>query len=154
MPDDAATVHLDVPAVEESLEDVHAAVAGLWEADPTVGVRDRIRFETALIEIVGNIVEHAYRLDESEPGLVARAATRGGRQIDVTLTVDARQVRAVLGDNGLPAALDLSGVTMPEDDLAESGRGLALALASVDDLDYGRVDGRNTWSLTCVRRPD
>jgi serine/threonine-protein kinase RsbW len=32
---------------------------------------------------------------------------------------------------------------------AESGRGLALALAALDHLEHQRVDGRNRWLLRC-----
>ena len=39
---------------------------------------------------------------------------------------------------------------MPDAD-AESGRGLALAAAAVDDMSYERVEGRNHWRLRCVR---
>ena len=145
MSDESHTLRLDVPAVVESLDDVHAAIERLWERDPTVGVRDRFRFETAVIEVLGNIVEHAYRLDEP--------AGPGRRRVDVALAVDATAVHAVLGDDGQPAAIDLSGVTMPDEE-AESGRGLALAVAALDDLTYRRDGARNTWSLTCVRRPD
>lgn len=48
--------------------------------------------------------------------------------------------------------IDLSEVVLPAD-LAESGRGLAVASAAFDDLDYTRVGGRNRWRLLCVRRP-
>ena len=47
--------------------------------------------------------------------------------------------------------IDLSSVAMP-DELAESGRGLALAMAAVDDLSYEREGGRNLWRLTCIRQ--
>ena len=33
------------------------------------------------------------------------------------------------------------------DDLAENGRGLWLAKATLDELDYVRVGDRNTWRL-------
>ena len=46
--------------------------------------------------------------------------------------------------------LDLGEVTMPGDE-AESGRGLALALASLDHLTHERVDGRNRWTMVCER---
>ena len=48
--------------------------------------------------------------------------------------------------------MDLSTVIMPCAD-AESGRGLALALAAVDDLQYRNVEGRNVWGLRCDRVP-
>ena len=49
--------------------------------------------------------------------------------------------------------VDLSEVTLPDPD-AESGRGLALALASLDHLEHRRDRGRNVWVLHCTREPD
>ena len=62
-------------------------------------------------------------------------------------------LEAVLSDNGKPASLDLAEVTMPGEE-ATSGRGLALSFASVDELTYERVDGRNHWRLVCRRTGD
>jgi serine/threonine-protein kinase RsbW len=97
----------------------------------------------ALVEVVGNIVEHAFEADARAVGRVLA--------VELRLTVD--QVEALLSDNGLPAELDLGSVTMPGED-ALSGRGLALAVAAVDDLRYERVDGRNHWRLLCRRATD
>jgi serine/threonine-protein kinase RsbW len=104
---------------------------------------DRIRFETAVIEVLGNIVEHAYELDAAPADAL--------RRFDVSLSATSDELVARFGDNGIPMAIDLSEVTMPGVD-AESGRGLALAVAALDDLSYERVDGRNLWRLTCRRR--
>jgi serine/threonine-protein kinase RsbW len=117
-------------------------LAELWQKDPTVSDGDRMRLETAAVEIVGNIVEHAYRSD-------GPATPRRG--IDVVVTADPGQVVAVLADDGMPHGLDLSDVTMPGAD-AESGRGLPLATAVLDELLYERVGDRNRWTLTCRRR--
>jgi len=95
----------------------------------------------SVIEIVGNIVEHAYLADGD---------TTGGRRFDILLGATDDRILAHLGDNGLPVALDLSGAAMP-DEFAESGRGLALAMAALDDLTYERVEGRNRWDLLCLR---
>jgi serine/threonine-protein kinase RsbW len=128
-------------AVEESAIDlVQDRLAAFWDHDPTVAVADRMRFEMALVEVVGNIVEHAFEVD----------AAAAGRVLAVELSLSVDQVEAVLSDNGLPAELDLGSVTMPGED-AVSGRGLALAVAAVDDLGYERVGGRNHWRLMCRR---
>lgn len=132
--------HLVAPAVPETVDAAHLELEALWvdaaEVDPT----DRMRFELAVIEVLANIVEHAYAADDGPE-------VRG---LDVDLRVHADRLEADLHDDGVPAALDLSAVTMPGED-AESGRGLALALASVDDLAYSREDGRNRWRLVCRR---
>jgi serine/threonine-protein kinase RsbW len=142
-PDHEARLDLSAPATPAMLDLVHSVLEKLWEQHEDVSMADRIRFETAVIEVLGNIVEHAYELD-AEPTDVLR-------RFDVSLSATDEELVARFGDNGIPMALDLSAVTMPDDD-AESGRGLALAVAALDDLSYDRVDGRNLWRLTCRRR--
>lgn len=132
-------------AEPEILELVHAALGQLWAEHPEVDDMLRVRFETAVIEVLGNIIEHAYRVDAELPADVARS-----RRFQLVLGADERKVMAAFGDNGEPAALDLSDVHMPGED-AESGRGLPLAKAALDALHYERVDGRNLWRLECHR---
>jgi serine/threonine-protein kinase RsbW len=140
-------LELSAPATPEIMELVHALVEQLWLAHDDVSETDRNRFETAVIEIFGNIVEHAYALEPTtEDGGVMR-------RFDVCLAATDDRLLAAFGDNGLPSALDLSDVAMP-DELSEGGRGLALATALLDDLSYERIEGRNHWNLVCVRRPD
>ena len=142
-PDDRGRLELSAPATPETMELVHAVLEQLWTQHDEVSMVDRIRFETAVIEILGNIIEHAYRLEA------------GGteRRFDVSLAVTDEELVASFGDDGTPPALDLSNVTMPDED-AESGRGLALAMAAVDSISSDRVQDRNPWRLTCTRRPD
>ena len=145
MSEDEARLELSAPATPDMVDLVHAVLEKLWAAHDDVGMTDRIRFETAVIEILGNIVEHAYELDAPAPGAIT------ARRFDVRLTATDRELVASFGDDGIPMALDLSDVVMPGED-AESGRGLALAMAALDDLTYDRQDGRNHWRLMCVRR--
>lgn len=130
---------LSAPAVPEVLEVVHAMLAQLWAGAGGVPDRDRMRFEMAVIEILANVVEHAYEHDSAS-----------GRRFDITLVADEERLVASLADHGVPIALDLSAAALPEDDLAESGRGLAMATAALDDLQYERVEGRNHWTLVCL----
>jgi serine/threonine-protein kinase RsbW len=139
---DAGRVEVSAPATPEMMNLAHDAIARLWSAHEGVGAVERIRFETAVVEILGNIIEHAYELDTSDNPQT--------RRFDLALTVTDREVVAEFGDDGRPVALDLSAVSMPDDE-AESGRGLAMAKAAVDDLSYDRVEGRNHWRLS-VRR--
>lgn len=143
MTEDDGRLDLSAPATPEMLELVHAVLEQLWDAHPDVGAGDRVRFEMAVIEILGNIVEHAYEIDSTDAG---------GRRFDVSVAATETELVASFGDNGVPMAIDLSAVAMP-DELAESGRGLALAMAAVDDISYQREDGRNLWRLVCTRRP-
>jgi serine/threonine-protein kinase RsbW len=107
----------------------------LWEEAGDVALEDRIRFETAVTEIAGNIVLHA----------------PAGRPLDFTIEVDVHpdRLEARFRDAGRRADVDLTPARMP-DDLAESGRGLALALAAVDELEYQRDGIINRWRV--IRR--
>lgn len=134
---------LDLAVTPAAVDEVQDALPGLWDLDGAVTAVDRIRFETALVEVVGNVVEHAYEMD-STSGHVP------GRALQVRLSLTAATVEGEVSDNGVPVELDLARVTMPGED-AESGRGLALALAAVDDLRYERSGGRNRWVLVCRR---
>jgi serine/threonine-protein kinase RsbW len=133
----------EAPVAPASLDLVQDRLESFWAHDDAVSATDRTRFEMAVVEIVANILEHAFELDAEVPG----------RLLSVTLTLAPDRIEAVLCDNGLPAAIDLGSVTMPDED-ATSGRGLALAAAAVDEVAYERVEGRNHWRLTCRRNAD
>ena len=136
-------IDLDLPAAIEAVDDVHDALDRLWTQDVTVGPRDRSRIATAVAEIVGNIVEHAFRLDQE-------TSRPEDRRLYVQLRLGPGDIEVVVADNGRPIAIDLSDVAMPDDD-AESGRGLALAVAALDEVRYERIGDRNRWTLRCRR---
>ena len=121
-----------------ALERVHALLQELWQDAADVVAQDRIRFETAVTEIAGNIVMHA----------------SDGRPHDFTLHVTARpdRIEARFEDAGRRADVDLTAAQLP-DDLAESGRGLALALAASDELEYRRDGALNCWRVMSKRTP-
>jgi serine/threonine-protein kinase RsbW len=128
-----------VPATIESIDVVQAEFELWWTGLSEESVSTRFAFETAVVEIATNIVEHTHR-----------AEGQSGRGYSLELTADDDEVTAVFTDNGMPAEIDLSTVTMADLE-DESGRGLALAIAALDSLDYSRVDGRNVWTLVCRR---
>ena len=138
-------LQLAAPADPEIIDLLHSLIDQLWQRHPDVSEADRIRFELAAVEVLGKIVEHAYALDVAHP--------ERQRRFDVTLAVTPTELLAAFGDNGLPMELDLSKAVMPAA-LEESGRGLAMASAALDDLAYFRVEGRNHWRLQCVRGTD
>lgn len=111
---------------------VHGLLASVWSDAPGVGVRDRMSFETALLELAGNVLAHA----------------DGGAGLTCTVTVEVRPdlLVARLEDDGRAGEVDLTQRAMP-DVLAESGRGIPLVQALVDDLAYERDDGVNRWSI-------
>lgn len=130
-------VRLTIPAEPASLDVVQDALARLWEqegVDPVLAMR----FETGLVEITANVIEHSFDADHP------------GREFTLVVDVGADELRAELRDNGVPAAVDLSEVTLPGED-AESGRGLAMALATLDELTHEHRDGLNLWRLACRR---
>ena len=128
---------LRYPGTPTCLDVVQDALGRLWLDAPDVAGTDRMLFETALVEIVGNLVEHARQSD--------------GRPVDVEmqLLVHPDRIEARLADNGGAPPADPAAAVLPADDLAESGRGLALA-AAVADLEHIRSEGGNRW--TVVRR--
>ncbi len=135
----AVRTEFDVPATVESLDLVQDRFGAWWDALGIDDLRLRFGLETALTEIAGNIVEHTRRSDRE-----------AGRRYTVVLDADEREVVAVLTDNGLPADLDLAAVTMADPE-AESGRGLALAIAALDRLEHRHEGGHNIWTLACAR---
>ena len=123
-------------AVPESLNLLHELFERVRSDWPDVDETDLSMFETAIVEIHGNVVEHG-----RPPGKVVYV---------FALEVQADRIVGLLADTG-SAVPDLSGLDGgPPDELAESGRGLWLAKATLDELDYVRIGDRNTWRL--VRR--
>ncbi|WP_375504570.1 ATP-binding protein [uncultured Jatrophihabitans sp.] len=113
-------------------------VAEMYDSVPDdLHATDRIRFESAVVEIVGNVIEHAQPVQ-----------LHGGVRMRVVVSRDERTLRGVVTDDGQSAPVELSTLTMSglED---VDGRGLAMALALSSDLHYERVAGRNRWIVTC-----
>jgi serine/threonine-protein kinase RsbW len=130
--------HLTAPAEPASLEDVHALLAGVWSEHDDVTARDRMLFEIAVTEVAGNIVEHA----------------ADGAALRFTLDVRVRpdRVEAEFRDRGRRLDVDPTAAALPSG-LEESGRGLAMALAAVDALEYRRDGPTNCWRVVRRRRP-
>lgn len=126
----------------ELVDHVHALFVDLVDERGSAPTPiELIRLETAAVEVLANIVEHAARIDPPDAEV---------RQVHIEVLATPGSLEAHFRDDGRPAEIDLGAVTMPGAD-AESGRGLAMALAAVDDLTYERVDGINRWSLMCRR---
>lgn len=117
---------------DELLDAVHALLERAWAAHPEVGEVDRMMIVTAVGEIAANVVEH---------GATATVAS-------LSVAVDDDGVRVELWDDGDPLPADtVTSATMPDDPLAESGRGIALARDAMDELTYRRDGERNHWSM-------
>jgi serine/threonine-protein kinase RsbW len=143
VPEGTIRYQLMAPARPESVDLVHDVIAQLWTHEPAPGSADRIRFEMAVIEILGNIIEHAALVDPPDVS---------PRQFNLVVECDDDRIEARFGDDGQPAEIDLERVAMPGAD-AEDGRGLAMASAAVDELAYERIGPVNHWRLVCRRQP-
>ncbi|MBF4621820.1 ATP-binding protein [Clavibacter sp. VKM Ac-2542] len=130
------TRSLTLQSPPDDVDAVHELVAGLWDDRPDVGALDRMAFETALIELASNVIEHA---DDGQ-----------GVTCVVSVTVDDGVMSARLRDGSEPGDFRLTAREMPGAD-AESGRGLAMVQMLCDELTYERVGGENVWSVRRTR---
>jgi serine/threonine-protein kinase RsbW len=124
---------LSLSTPPDDLDTVHRMLEGVWSASTDVPALDRVAFETALIELAANVLRHA---DDGSGVTCALEVLVSGDRIEATLT-----------DSGTPGNVRLVGRAMPDED-AESGRGIPIIQALVDDLDYARVGGLNRWRIT------
>jgi anti-sigma regulatory factor (Ser/Thr protein kinase) len=127
-----AEVSFRGPVEPASLDRTHELLAQLWQEQPDVAEMDQIMFSTAVLEVANNIVSHG------------AAGT-----VSLVLHGDEQQLEAHFCDDGTAVEVDLDEAAMP-DDLAESGRGLALVRMSVDEFSYSHRDGFSRWHL--IRR--
>ena len=129
-----------MPARPEGINAIHDLIESLWGQQPQLSDTDRMRFETAVIEVATNIIEHATE-GLPKPNKVT---------IELTLIADPDRITARFRDDGSEAEVDLSDPQMP-DATAEVGRGIGLARALVDDMTYRRSASTNIWTVTCLR---
>ncbi len=120
----------------DCLRKVHSLLAAMWATSTDVSELDRIMFETAVMEIAANIVQHAPDKDPTKCNLI--------------LEVYPERLDALFKDDGRMVLVNVNEAEMPHA-LAESGRGLAIAKAAVDVLKYERHNGDNIWKLSRTR---
>ncbi len=130
MPGEPVSLTLAGRAEPACLDRVHDLVEELWTRGPDVDPADRYRFETAVIEVAGNIVEH------------------GGPEVRLRLwlIVTTDQLEAHFRDTGRAVDVE-AAVSRVAEPLAETGRGIALARAAVDDVVYERTGSTNRWRV-------
>lgn len=121
----------------EDLDSVHELLQEAWAASPDLDDRDRMSVETAVAELVANVIQHA----------------GGGGDVAFTLTVivEDSRVEVTVSDSGVEVDVDLSGKRQMPDPLAESGRGLPLMQLLLDSVEYHRVEEMNHWTLIRTR---
>jgi serine/threonine-protein kinase RsbW len=119
-----------------ALTAVADALSGAWASATWVPDAIRNQIDMAVAEIAANIVEHATRI---------HAAT-----VQMQMRIFPNHVEVDFTDDGEQPDIDLDAVQMP-DELAERGRGLAIAKALLAQLVYTRSEAGNHWRL--VSRP-
>jgi serine/threonine-protein kinase RsbW len=124
-------------AVPESLNLLHDLLDHVSREHPGVDSADLMLFETAVIEVAGNVVEHG-----RPPGKVTWA-------FRIQILPD--RLEALLSDSGDEYPGGTWGTRMPADPMQETGRGLALATAVLDSLTYERHDDANQWRMVRLR---
>ena len=134
-------------ASSEHIGALHEALARFWTKIPVAPPNDwRYRFEAAVIEIANNIIEHAY-----PPG-------RPNGKMKIRLRAYRDRVEAIFTDRGVPFEEPAAAPVREPDplladladfeELGEGGRGIALARAAVDLVEYSRrARGANRWRL-------
>lgn len=131
-------------AIPESLNLLHALLEKVAGEHPEIARDDLSMFETAVIEIAGNVVEHG----------------RPNGQVIYTFSLIVEHERLVgrLADSGEAFPAQAIGSTAPDPDIdptafwSEDGRGLFLAQATLDELRYERTEIGNVWHMIRVRR--
>jgi len=121
-------------AVPEQLDAVHTLLAEAAGDHPELDPMDVMLFETAVIEIANNVVEYG--------------RPEGEVRWKFTIRVREDEIEAELDDTG-QTFTPAQGKGMPGED-AEGGRGLPLAEAVLDKIEFDRLGDTNHWRM--VRR--
>lgn len=123
---------IDGPAGLATVDRVLDELEDLWSSASHVPTEDRTLFTLAVSEVTTNIVQHSA---EDSPVKLS---------VEIRSTPD--DLTAVIRDSAPPAGIDWHAIAMPDED-SESGRGLALAQAALDDFSHRFDDDGNTWTL-------
>lgn len=126
---------LETTAGPHTLGQIEAVLEEAWSQHNHVPEQVRMQVGIASGEIGANIVEHAAQ----------------GQPIRILMEVRVLtgEVWVEFTDDGIPARVDLNAVHLP-DEMAERGRGLALAQAVLARLSYQR-NSMNHWVLVSKR---
>jgi len=130
MSGDRGTVTHQGTASPGFVDEVLDALESLWIAVPSVPTEDRTLFMLAVSEVTTNIVQH------SEPGV----------RVEVLLSAEEGQLRAIVRDTAPAVSLDLGAAALPGPE-SESGRGLALTLEVLDEFRHDATSEGNSWTL-------
>lgn len=123
---------MEIGGHSDPLAVVDSQLNALWSIHPDIPDDIRMQVQIATAEVGANIVEHT---GSGHPMRIRMSAAVVGDQVQIDFT-----------DNGPPADIDFAQVAMP-DDMAERGRGLAIAQALLDQLAYRCDETGNHWTL-------
>lgn len=90
-------------------------------------------FETAIIELAANIIQYS--------------VATSGVTCEIIIETSGNQIDATISDNGDLVELELDEHVMPEE-FSESGRGIPLMKALVDDFSFDTSEKKNTWKMS------
>ena len=112
---------------------VHTLLDTVWQSSPHIDEAEQMRFELAIVELVSNVIKHS----------------DSGAGVSCTLSIETfpDRIEAVLRDTGEPGNMKLTNRIMPDDD-SESGRGIPIIHALVNEFSYERDGEFNIWRLT------
>lgn len=122
-------VRVEIVIGPGALEELAAALDTFWSTNNHVPAAIRMQVGIAVAEVAANIIEHG-----------------DARWLRVAMHVGLSQVHVDFNDDGAPPAIELASVVMP-DELAERGRGLALAKAALGLFSYHRDQFGNHWRM-------
>lgn len=125
-------------AVPESLHLLRGLLERAAGDHPDVEGEVFMDFEIAVLEVAGNVVRHG-----RPPGEV---------RYSFALQIHDDRLVGLLADTGQEAPFDARDTPGMPDPTEESGRGLPMAIAVLDDLAYERRAGHNQWLMTRCRR--
>jgi anti-sigma regulatory factor (Ser/Thr protein kinase) len=142
-----AEVTGEAPVALEGLDTLHALLEAFWTTVNSVmpdraDARWRALFDSAVGEIAGNIVRHAY--PEVQPA----------ERFRISFACFPDRMRATMLDRGTPYVLiPATGIPDMREALLNAdldhGWGLPIAHAASDDLEYTRqANGDNRWVIT------
>lgn len=113
-----------------TVDEVHRALAEFLAKFPgRVPNPIGVRMEIAVAEVAANIFQHS-----------------DGRTIWMDMALGPNTLQVTFTDDGAPAEIDLSTVSMPAD-LVEEGWGLPLVQAALKNFSYRHDERGNHWKL-------
>jgi serine/threonine-protein kinase RsbW len=112
-----------------ALDEVQSVLDDFWSLNDEIPARVRMEIGIAAAEIAANILEHGCVIS-----------------LRMELGVTPNEVHVEFAYGGEAGAVDLHSVCMP-DEVAERGRGLAIAQAVLSLLSYSCDEAGNRWKL-------